>query len=302
MYSVDTRYISDKHSRDDYLRLNLTLSSPVYDWESAINIIRGRLGARFIEPMNLLIDQDENKYGFAAIGICCLLIETLMQFREGYDKTPDRQNQTLYSEFLQTQFNDIFNHETADAFYTNIRCGILHSAETAGKSSLILDRDYPVFLQGNGVLMVNPKNTCNLICQYFEKYCNELSDPANKTLRTSFINKMDHIAKKNYGADAINSILYSFCTHEGEHIRYDNNSYYIFKSYTNRESIKIYKILENENEKNVKIWINPNDVQTALYYWPNVQAIKLLDNGNYILPLFNLCKNLVEEIKQKRIA
>ncbi len=113
MLRNNLRYITENDTRDDYIHLNLSLSSPPTDWERAIDIFRGRIGGRYLDPIETLIQNDVNKHGFAAMALCCLLIETLLQFREGLPQTPGGQNKQYYTKFLREQFGSAFTTESA---------------------------------------------------------------------------------------------------------------------------------------------------------------------------------------------
>ncbi len=179
MFTDNRRYIAENETRDDYISLGLRLSSPVHIWEKAIEIMCGRIEGRYLDPMGALIEADVNKNGFAAMALCCLLIETLLQFREGYPQTPDRQNKRCYSSFLQTQLGHVFNQEMANRFYTDIRCGVLHSAQTKNGSCLTFGTDYIARIQGNDIMMVDIQGMHHVLEQYFRRYCDELMDPTD---------------------------------------------------------------------------------------------------------------------------
>ena len=59
------------------------------DWKRAIEILRTRIEARYLGPVDRLIEDEENlppwkrRYGFIVLAIDCLLIETLESFIEG---------------------------------------------------------------------------------------------------------------------------------------------------------------------------------------------------------------------------
>lgn len=70
MFTNNRRYIGENETRDDYIRLDLRMSSPILDWERAIEIVRGRIEGRYLDPIRTLIQADVNKNGFAAIAVC----------------------------------------------------------------------------------------------------------------------------------------------------------------------------------------------------------------------------------------
>lgn len=61
----------------------------------------------------------------------CLLIEILLQFKNVWDQTPLGVNKVEYKWFLKAELPEIFyNDKIAKMIYEDIRCGILHYAQT----------------------------------------------------------------------------------------------------------------------------------------------------------------------------
>lgn len=299
MFTNNRRYIAENETRDDYICLDLRLSSQTHTWERAIEIMRGRIERRYLDPMGTLIQADVNKNGFAAMALCCLLIETLLQFREGYPQTPDRQNKRCYSNFLQTQLGHVFNQEMANRFYNDIRCGILHSAQTKNGSCLTFNSGYTARIQGNDVMMVDVQGMYSELEQYFRRYCNELMDTENIDLRKNFISKMDDITKKWEGIDIIDNLWFAICEKENREIVRPNRTPICFKVISNGTAIRV---CNNRQLKRGGIRISKEDIEDALYYWPNQRAMEMLDKGSYIYAILNLCRDVADDIIQRRIA
>ena len=299
MFTNNRRYIAENETRDDYICLDLRLSSPAHIWERAIEIMRGRIEGRYLDPMGTLIQADVNKNGFAAMALCCLLIETLLQFREGYPQTPDRQNRRCYSNFLQTQLGHVFNQEMANRFYNDIRCGVLHSAQTKNGSCLTFNSDYTARIQGNDVMMVDVQGMHREIDNYFRRYCDELMDPINRDLRKNFINKMDDITKKWEGIEIIDNLWFAICEKENREIPRPNGTTFSFEVVSNGTALRLY-IGPMGRRGGVRIL--KDEIKDALYYWPNETAIQMLDKGYYIISILNLCRDVADDIIQRQIA
>lgn len=299
MFTNNRRYIAENETREDYIRLDLKLSSPTDVWGSAIEIMIERLEGRYLEPMRTLIHTDVNKNGFAAMALCCLLIETLLQFREGYPQTPDGRNKQCYSTFLKNQLGHVFDTNMANRFYKDIRCGILHSGQTKNGSCLTFDANYIVRIQGNDIMMVNVEGMYYAVEQYFQRYCSELIDPDNIVLRRNFINKMDDITKKWEGDEIIDTLWFAICEKEKREIVQANGNPFSFEVISNDADRQALKIL-NGRQGGIRIF--KEEIEDALYYWPNEIAIQKLDNGNYILPILNLCRESADKIIQRHIA
>lgn len=126
-------------------------------------LIKRRFEQRFIKPLeNLTNKQSDDEYvavGFTIMAIASLMIETLACFRNGqwttHDKKSDprwvcpachgkgatdkwRKGKESFKDFLEdtgNSFNSdgiLFGPSEGETFYTEIRCGILHQAETKG--------------------------------------------------------------------------------------------------------------------------------------------------------------------------
>lgn len=89
--------------------------------------IKDRFNERYFVP----IEDSPSKHGFTMLAIGCLVIEALESFYQG---------QTDTKGMSEKMFNDFFARDTpfkvfagnGGWFYKNIRCGILHQAETRG--------------------------------------------------------------------------------------------------------------------------------------------------------------------------
>lgn len=136
--------------------------------------------------------------GFAIMALNCLLIETLLQFKHGWDETK-RANRDKYSDFLVSEFPHIFGtRKLAEIFYSEIRCGILHSAQTKGKSKLTFNKDYAVELietRNEKYIKVDVRNMTLEIENYYNEY-KDMVHANTGDLRENFRNKMYFICLK----------------------------------------------------------------------------------------------------------
>lgn len=296
MFRDDRRYITENDTRDDYINLDLRLNSPLYTWNSAIDIFCSRIEGRYLEPMDMLIGADVNKNGFAAMALCCLLIETFMQFREGFPQSQKYVNHQYYKKFLLEQLRNVFDNQTASRFYKDIRCGILHSAQTKYGSCLTFGKEYTVKIQSNDVMMVDIQNMYNCVLVYFNRYCDELRDLSNTELRCNFISKMDDITKKYAGNRIIDNLWYSIAEKEGRKIEFRNSQYDIHSV----SNVNI--VLTQSNRCHGVIKISKDEIENALYYWPNERSIKYIDKGEFLFALLDMCKNVANEIIVRKTA
>lgn len=96
-----------------------------------VEFIYHRLHRRYILPLRQI--HHDYQSGFLIMAAACLLIETLQSFHSGQNKTRRRQSTNTFRAFFEREAK-FFPGLAAesDSFYYNIRCGILHQAETTG--------------------------------------------------------------------------------------------------------------------------------------------------------------------------
>jgi hypothetical protein len=170
------------------------------DWEEAVSVLRNRIYSRFIEPADILVSFDEKKsaterrFGFAILAIDCAVVETLGAFQEGLKNT-DKKSKATFAQFLSTSpgFRQHFTRARAEKFYEDIRCGILHQAETGGRSKVWSVGE--LIREDSGRLTVNRTKFHEQLKTDTETYLACLRDPKNTRLRTNFRKKMDFICQ-----------------------------------------------------------------------------------------------------------
>ncbi|WP_343319985.1 hypothetical protein [Sphingobacterium multivorum] len=140
--------------------------------------------------------------GFAIMAIDCMIIETLQQFYHGIDKTPQSQSIRSFHNFFRRspKLNSFFtNYPKSKIFYKQIRCGLLHQAQTKNRSVIHIRKE-PVlawiddtdFNQG---ISIQRKHFHQEILSVFKKYCSDLRNPNEIGLRAKFRTKMGFIVK-----------------------------------------------------------------------------------------------------------
>ncbi len=211
--------ISLKYQPKDYFDLHLRVDEG--DWDKAIEIVDDRFRERFFSTIHdLSFDYEENrvsvskveKNGFAIMALNCLLIDTFYQFEYGLKSSKDKNPKSgkdgvgpNYTLFLRQKFPDIFGAEKplpngkdlADLFYTDIRCGILHSAQTKKRSMLACEGGdslkYIYDRNGKVGVRVEVSALSEALEDYFEKdYLDRLRN-GDKATRKAFIKKMQHV-------------------------------------------------------------------------------------------------------------
>ncbi len=122
----------------DGVEINITIQQYL-DFVTAQNqtqiadFIFQRLHSRYLKPF--LYDDakfvKEYKNGFSIMANCCLLIETLQSFKNGWGDS-DRKSGQAFKQFFKSELNFAAFIGREQAFYEHIRCGILHQGETTG--------------------------------------------------------------------------------------------------------------------------------------------------------------------------
>jgi hypothetical protein len=127
--------------------------------------ICARFTDRYIKPV-----RTGSKHGFTIMAVSCLMIEALESFRQGWE-TSDQQSKAAFCFFFDAfePFKDFRGH--AQAFYTHVRCGILHQAETTGGWRILRDKS-PLF--DATALTINADRFLEALEQVLVSFCNGL--------------------------------------------------------------------------------------------------------------------------------
>lgn len=185
--------ISNNYTSEDFLNIHLSPDSLDCDWEKAIKIFKDRFQERYFTPISKLLE-DPQTNGFAIMALNCLLIDTFFQFEAGVDRAQNLHR--YYIDFLKEHMGNIISSEDiAKHFYYDIRCGILHSAETKNGSILSFDGEKVIeCLQEQTGIKVNVVKFSKELEDYFNRYIDRLLKNEGET-RINFIKKMELICK-----------------------------------------------------------------------------------------------------------
>jgi hypothetical protein len=202
-------------------------------WNCAIQVFERRITERFLSCIDVLIAADSRSDivvtpnapadstslprdtkqivvpGFAIMGLCCLLAETLQSFRHTPANVPGVTGPSvqavgpvvadLFREFLKLPaFNNEFSDDrVATAFVNGVRNGILHEAET--RRWLIWREDPPGQIVGRDgrKYVINRTKFYQALVSEFRAYLSDLGDDRNVELRARFVKKMSDIAKES---------------------------------------------------------------------------------------------------------
>jgi hypothetical protein len=137
-----------------------------------VHVIYHRLNNRYVRPLGEI--PDKKRSGFLTMAAACLMIEALQSFREGYEYSKWGAGKKCFAKFFSE--NDAFGAlcPYSSNFYSNIRCGILHQAETYGNWLIWMQKDRPLFFLHEGNKIINADVFLNELAKSIERYRGEL--------------------------------------------------------------------------------------------------------------------------------
>ena len=186
---MDALRISPKYTSRDWHKLD---SNNPDHWKIAAAIVKDRLDGRFLRFASNCLRAKFS--GFVVLSIDSLLAETIQQFQEGITNGHG-QSKKLITTFLKgKRFQPDFDGEARTAFYTDIRCGLLHQAEA--KEMWLIKRNQPSLLQyvahGKGYIIDVERFHCAVRAS-LNDYLGLILRESSTGLRSNLWGKMDHI-------------------------------------------------------------------------------------------------------------
>jgi len=99
------------------------------DKRGIANLLSKRFTERYLAPT---LARHNVKHGFTTLAVGCLMLEALESFRQGWLDTKHRSKEAFCLFFHEhDEFAPFRGH--GERFYYDVRCGILHQAETRGR-------------------------------------------------------------------------------------------------------------------------------------------------------------------------
>jgi hypothetical protein len=152
-----------------------------------VELIHYRFSKRYLKHLSKISS------GFLKMAISCLTIETLESFRQGRKDTSGKG-------VGEQMFRDFFRHEKTlfpdfdsiyRSFYSNIRCGILHQAETNNAWRILRDSS-PILDKKERT--INAVKFVESLEQALDNYISELkADDCNSTIWKNALIKIQDI-------------------------------------------------------------------------------------------------------------
>ncbi|PEP11720.1 hypothetical protein [Bacillus wiedmannii] len=202
-------YISPKYELNDYRDLfeNLSPTSENTSWQTAIKIFEDRIQGRFFDITDAMLEKCESdpslSKAFSIMALNCLLVETFQQFYKGVRDTSG-ESRDAFKDFLvnspffngdQGRFGRPFNRKWAGHFYSNVRCGILHQAQTKKNTALTFNTRNLIDVHSKeGWVLYDVKLFTQALKMEYESYLNALIE-GHEESRVNFCEKWRHILK-----------------------------------------------------------------------------------------------------------
>jgi hypothetical protein len=191
--------ISPRYTSLDWQNLD---SSNPKDWSKAAEIVRDRLNGRFLRFASGCLKERDS--GFVVLAIDCLIAETIQQFRDGVTNGRGRSKE-MVTRFLEgMQFQPDFDAAAREAFYGDIRCGLLHQAEA--KRMWLIRRRQPSLLQAIAIsqgYIIDVERFHAALQGSFDEYLKIMREPASSSLRSNLWKKMDQICNVRVARGAL---------------------------------------------------------------------------------------------------
>jgi hypothetical protein len=188
---MDALRISPRYNSRDWQALD---HGDANDWAKASAIVRDRLEGRFLQFATQCLKQDYS--GFVVLSIDSLLAETIQQFIDGITDGHGH-SKTLVKRFLEGgRFQPEFDASAREAFYRDIRCGLLHQAEAKGM--WLIRRNQESLLQktaGGDGYIIDVQRFHAAIQGSLDDYLTLVVEPASVGLRTNLWEKMNTICR-----------------------------------------------------------------------------------------------------------
>ncbi len=140
------------------------------DRSAIADLVHKRFEERYLDP----ILDSPTRHGFAMMAVCCLMVEALESFRQGWKDSANRgKSEAAFCSFFQAhdEFRDL--RPLAHEFYRAVRCGILHQAETT--QGWRVNREQALLVEQAGVRWISAYEFGNRLRTVLNRYRDELS-------------------------------------------------------------------------------------------------------------------------------
>lgn len=186
---IDALRISPRYTSKDWYLLRCSQQG---DWSKAAKMVKDRLVGRFLRYAGNCLRSPYS--GFVVLSIDSLLLETLQQFREGVIDGRGHSKELVLAFLEGPRFQPEFDKAARDAFYVDIRCGLLHQAE-AKRMWLIRRGEQQILTRSprSGGYVIDVRLFHQAVRESLNDYLRQITRPKNEDLRRNLWTKMNHI-------------------------------------------------------------------------------------------------------------
>ena len=138
-------------------------------------------------------DKEIGHADFAVLAILLSYFENIAKFKVGFNKVG------MSGDYFRKGLKMVFpklkkgqKNKIHDLFYSQTRSGLYHVGLTGPKVELDCSINAP-FVFKNKRLIICPEKMIPEIQKHFDKYCQDLRDPKNRTLRVNFEKRLKFV-------------------------------------------------------------------------------------------------------------
>lgn len=138
-------------------------------------------------------DKEIGHADFAVLAILLSYFENIAKFKVGFNR--DGKSDYYFRKGLKMVFPKLKKgqkNKIHDLFYSQTRCGLYHVGLTGSRVELDCSIN-EVFVFNNKRLIICPERMIPEIQKHFDKYCQDLRDPKNRTLRVNFEKRLKFV-------------------------------------------------------------------------------------------------------------
>ena len=159
-----------------YMAVELSSSFSSESWQELkesrdvvqiVTMLRHRYHERYFDPFK----HNKAKHGFSMMAVSCLVIESLVSLKRGWKQTKAKGSKVFDEFFSESKYFADFVGLGGE-FYSHIRCGILHQAETTGGWRIRRDASAPIVCKE--LKVVNATKFLNNLEREFDLFLVEL--------------------------------------------------------------------------------------------------------------------------------
>ncbi|MGK0604264.1 hypothetical protein [Enterococcus gilvus] len=173
----------------------------IYNLEGRIVMaMKKRINSRYLKVVKECIKLKNDNFGFMIMSINCILIELYYQLENGIDETNDLNDQTRIGDAFRNvlpKLNEEFTMETGTQFYEDIRCKLIHQAQTNANVSISFETPKMIYpYEQGGYTVYNPELFFNQIEALYNNIFDSALNENNKMLKNNIITKVRLTAYK----------------------------------------------------------------------------------------------------------